>query len=42
MSSLQIDEIILAAICVAPFVLIGGAAAYLVLSGGLCEEGEAE
>lgn len=42
MNSLAIDEIILAAICCAPFALIGVACAYVVLSGELCEEGDGE
>lgn len=34
MSTFEIEEIILAAFCVAPFLLLGVGAAYLLLTGG--------
>lgn len=36
--SATVDEYILAAICVAPFVLVGAGAVWLLLFGNLCEE----
>lgn len=38
MNSFDIDEIILALFCVAPFLLVGAGAVYLLLLGDPCEE----
>lgn len=38
MSSVQVEEIILAALCVSPLLLVGIGALYLLLSGDPCEE----
>lgn len=40
MSTFEIEEIILALILIAPFVLIGAGAAYLLLAGDPCGEVE--
>lgn len=40
MTSIDIDEIILALLCIAPFVVIGAGAIALLVLGDPCEEAE--